>query len=76
MPPGRCLIRLSKLNVQPRDEKPGGEPGLRDIVFGGTFEEVNEFFYDREWSEGLPIVPPTVEKVEHSSNSLSVLLMM
>src|SRR5262245_42878814 len=40
------------------------EPGSRDIVFRGTFEEVNDFFYDKEWSDGLPIVPPTIEKIE------------
>lgn len=36
----------------------------RDVVFSGTFEEVNDYFYDRQWSDGLPIVPPTKEKVE------------
>lgn len=40
------------------------EPGPRDIVFKGTFEEVNEYFLQHEWSEGLPIVPPTHERVE------------
>jgi hypothetical protein len=40
------------------------ERGDRDIVFTGTFEEVNEFFLKNEWSDGLPIVPPTVDKVE------------
>jgi hypothetical protein len=55
---------IKGLTVQPPEEKSSSEPGLRDIVFQGTFEEVNEFFYDREWSEGLPIVPPTIEKVE------------
>lgn len=40
------------------------EPGPRDIVFRGTFEEVNELFLGNEWSEGLPIIPPTTEKVE------------
>ena len=39
-------------------------PQDRDEVFEGTFEEVNEFFYERDWGDGLPIVPPTVEKVE------------
>ena len=34
------------------------------VVFEGSFEEVNEFFYERQWSDGLPIVPPTSEKVE------------
>jgi hypothetical protein len=52
------------LTVQPPEEKSSNEPGLRDIVFRGSFEEVNEYFLDREWSEGLPIVPPTTEKVE------------
>ncbi len=52
------------LTVQPPEAKPAPEPGLRDVVFSGSFEEVNEFFYDREWSDGLPIVPPTVTKVE------------
>ena len=55
---------IKGLTVQPPEGKPAAEPGLRDIVFKGSFEEVNEFFYKREWSEGLPIVPPTVEKVE------------
>lgn len=42
----------------------GAEPGPRDIVFTGTFEEVNRLFYENEWSDGLPIVPPTIAKVE------------
>lgn len=36
----------------------------REIVFRGTFEEVGDFFYRNEWTDGLPIVPPTIEKVE------------
>jgi hypothetical protein len=40
------------------------EPQPRDIVFSGSFEDVNDFYYAREWSDGLPIVPPTIEKVE------------
>jgi hypothetical protein len=41
-----------------------GGPGERDIVFTGTFEEVNEFFLRNQWSDGLPIVPPSIDKVE------------
>ena len=40
------------------------DPGSREIVFKGTFEEVNRYFYEKTWSDGLPIVPPTIEKVE------------
>jgi hypothetical protein len=36
----------------------------REIVFTGTFEDVNQFFFENQWSDGLPIVPPTIEKVE------------
>jgi hypothetical protein len=42
----------------------GHEPRSRDIVFKGTFEEVNRLFYKNEWSDGLPIVPPTLEKIQ------------
>lgn len=40
------------------------EPSFRDIVFRGTVEEVHKFFYDHLWTDGLPIIPPTVDKVE------------
>jgi hypothetical protein len=58
------------------------EPAATDIVFSGSFEEVNAFFYDNEWSDGLPIVPPTRAKVEaflrftelHPNTLLGVLL--
>ena len=39
------------------------EPGPRDIVFDGSFEEINRLYYENGWSDGLPIVPPTVAKV-------------
>ena len=40
------------------------EPGPRDIVLRGTLDEVNALFYEHEWSDGLPIVPPTIEQIE------------
>jgi hypothetical protein len=56
---------IKALTVQPPDAKPKtAEPNLTDIVFKGTFEEVNEHFYANEWGDGLPIVPPTLEKVQ------------
>jgi hypothetical protein len=36
---------------------------LRDDVFFGTIDEVNAYFTEMKWSDGLPIVPPTFEKV-------------
>ena len=39
------------------------EPAATDVVFEGSFDEVNRFFYENDWSDGLPIVPPTEERV-------------
>jgi hypothetical protein len=55
---------IDNLLRQPKETEPAAEPAARDIVFRGTFEDVNAHFYEREWSDGLPIVPPTIEKIE------------
>ena len=55
---------LNALLKMPAAVTVGGEPGARDVICSGTFEEVNEYFLKHELSDGLPIVPPTVEKVE------------
>jgi len=34
------------------------------IVLSGTYDEIDRFFRDRGWSDGLPFVPPTVERIE------------
>lgn len=36
---------------------------LRDDVFYGTLDEINDWFKKQNWTDGLPIVPPTYEKV-------------
>ena len=33
------------------------------IIFRGTLDEVNRFYYQRGWTDGFPIIPPTEEKV-------------
>ncbi|HUT51410.1 MAG TPA: UGSC family (seleno)protein [Alphaproteobacteria bacterium] len=33
------------------------------IAARGSFDEINRVFLERQWSDGLPIVPPTAEKV-------------
>ncbi|MFC1988988.1 hypothetical protein ACFLVW_00205 [Chloroflexota bacterium] len=40
------------------------EPEPRDVIFKGTLEEVNDYFYDNLWTDGLPIIPPILAKVE------------
>ena len=36
---------------------------IRDDAFYGTLDEVNEYFKEMNWSDGLPFIPPTYEKV-------------
>jgi hypothetical protein len=55
---------IDNLMTQPMEEEFAPEPGSREIVFRGSFEEVNAYFYDKEWSDGLPIFPPTIEKIQ------------
>ena len=40
------------------------ERKVRGIVFTGTIDEVNRYFSDYQWSDGMAIIPPTVERVE------------
>jgi hypothetical protein len=55
---------IDNLLKAPKPAGAGDEPGDRDVVAKGGFQEINDFFYDHGLSEGLPIVPPTREKVE------------
>lgn len=55
---------IDNLLTQPDVQALPEEPGARDIVFSGSFEDVNAFFYERQWSDGLPIVPPSIAKIQ------------
>ena len=55
---------VANLTAAPAEAALEPEPGMREIVFTGSFDEVNRFFYENGWSDGLPIVPPTVERIE------------
>jgi len=45
-------------------QKSSTEPGPREIVIKGNLDEVNDVFYANRWTDGLPIIPPTIDKVE------------
>ena len=53
----------SLTEAPPAARRPAKEPAPLDVVFEGTFDEVNRFFYENEWSDGLPLVPPTADRV-------------
>ena len=60
----QIVAQLTAREATVEDSADNAEPDDREIVFKGTFEEVNEHFQRNQWSDGLPIVPPTLEKVE------------
>ena len=50
----------SGVAIEVADVEP--EPG--QVVFTGSLDEVEEHFLDRGWSDGLPIIPPTQDRVD------------
>ncbi len=52
------------LTAEEKSPKPREQENPPRIIFKGNLAEVNEFFYRRGWTDGLPIVPPTEEAVK------------
>jgi hypothetical protein len=46
----------------PGDARDSGSPAT--IVFRGALDEVQDHFDEQGWSDGLPVIPPTVERVD------------
>ena len=62
---GRIVENLTHSPAATAAAGPAGGARQPDaIVFEGSFEEINDQFRRRGWSDDLPIVPPTPEKVE------------
>ncbi|OGN96210.1 MAG: hypothetical protein A2Y89_01535 [Chloroflexi bacterium RBG_13_51_18] len=52
---------LTANEKSPKSREPENPPR---IIFKGTLAEVNRFFYQRGWTDGLPIIPPTEAAVK------------
>jgi len=48
----------------PAEMRAAAEPVPGTVAFSGTFDEVQEHFHRKLWTDGLPIVPPTRERVD------------
>ena len=55
---------IGNLIAAPATAAEVSEPAARDVIFRGGFDAVNRYFVANELSDGLPVVPPTREKVE------------
>jgi len=51
------------LTAEEKSPKPKKVEKPSRIIFKGNLQEVNRFFYQRGWADGLPVVPPTEEAV-------------
>jgi hypothetical protein len=60
----RVIDGLSKPRKSEVENTHAAEPDQRDIIFSGTFDQVLSHFYEKSWSDGLPIVPPTLDRVD------------
>jgi hypothetical protein len=59
------IMRLAT-NWKPVDLAGGGGKApypAPHVRFTGTYDALNQMFYDKGWSIGMPIIPPTPEKV-------------
>ncbi len=48
----------------PVDADKGSEPQPGSVVFSGDYDAVQEYFYKNLWTDGLPVTPPTQERVD------------
>ena len=48
------------------NQNEAAEPVPHEIVHAGDLESVQEFFTARGWTDGLPIIPPTRERVQQA----------
>jgi hypothetical protein len=60
---GRIIDELTKPRAAAVQEATADGTGADDIVFEGTFDEINEHFRAKAWADEMPIVPPTRERV-------------
>jgi hypothetical protein len=44
--------------------RPDGAARAALVEAPGDLDELNRFFHERRWSDGMPVVPPTAERVE------------
>ena len=49
---------------QVKDIAQSSEPEQRDIVFEGSLDEIHNHFHKNHWTDGLPIIPPTLDRIE------------
>jgi hypothetical protein len=60
---GRIVDELTKPRSTEAQDAAASERRPDDIVFEGTFDEINDHFRSQLWSDELPVIPPTPQRV-------------
>lgn len=63
-----ALVQAMKANSITHPKSAGQFPKSRTetvAVKSDGFDEINDLFYHRGWTDGLPVVPPTPDRVAH-----------
>lgn len=60
----QIVSELTRPRPGESQDAPGAAGRASDIVYEGTFDEIDDYFKRQLWSDELPIVPPTLERVQ------------
>lgn len=60
----RIVAGLSQPVQKAVAETAAPEPAREAIVCRGGIDEINDEYYSKHWSDGMPIIPPTRDRVE------------
>ncbi|WP_413299899.1 UGSC family (seleno)protein [Bacillus sp. 1P10SD] len=62
---------VNGLIVQTTTESVGLQGSLEEFITFSTenVEEINQYFIQEDWTDGLPIIPPTVERINKMLNA-------
>lgn len=60
----QVIVGLTATSMEGTPSRDAAEPASRDITLSGTIDEVNAAFISNGWSDGLPIIPPTIQRVD------------
>jgi len=58
------VVGLTAARPMPAETSEMAEPKPGAVVFSGGYDELQNFYYQRGWTDGLPIVPPTPSRVK------------
>ena len=59
--PGLLEGLIGKIQTLENEDE---QPDIKKVVFSGTLDEVQDYFYQKMWTDGLPIIPPTKQRLE------------